>query len=403
MDSLWYYFDGREMQGPFSEDEMKFLERKGQIGGKTLVIAQGMSRWLRMCETPLQSSERNVRRTSRRSRSLISRATEPVNELIGERGPVDLKLRDLFSQVFRRHTKAESERIFIAGTAFTTPKEADISSAWPRPWLFSRVFLIFLVTYAMLWVCLIDFGNPYALPGLMLIGSFAVPFSLVFFFFETNALQNISIFDVVRMFFLGGVASIIVTLVLYTVFPVYRISITSAFVVGMVEELGKLLIVAGFVSQLNVKYILNGLLIGAVIGAGFASFESAGYAFRAFQTMHNETFLSVIVTRAWTSIGTHAVWTGIAGAALVLVKLNRPFTIGLLFKARFLKLMIVPILLHAFWDMPLPGIGDSILKVIGLIVIGWLFILVLINSGLKQVTRRSMRGEEGKKNRGAAE
>ncbi|GGL61756.1 PrsW family glutamic-type intramembrane protease [Sporolactobacillus putidus] len=390
MDSLWYYYDGQETQGPFSEDEMTFLANKGQINSNTLVTTQGMTTWLRMRETSLQSSERNVRRASRRSRSLISRATEPVNELIGERGPVDLKLRDLFSQVFRRHTKAESERIFIAGTSFTTPNEADISSVWPKPWLFSRVFLTFLVTYAMLWICLNDFGNPYALPGLMLIGSFAVPFSLVFFFFETNAPRNISIFDIVRMFFLGGVASIIVTLVLYTIFPVYRISITSAFVIGMVEELGKLLIVIGFVSQLNVKYILNGLLIGAVIGAGFASFESAGYAFRAFQTMRNETFLNVIVMRAWTSIGTHAIWTAIAGAALVLVKQNKPVTIGLLFKARFLKLMIIPIFLHAFWDMPLPLIGDSIIKVMVLIMISWLFILVMINSGLKQVTRHSV-------------
>lgn len=390
MDSLWYYYDGQETQGPFSEDEMTFLANKGQINSNTLVTAQGMTTWLRMRHTSITSADRRARTASHGSRSLLSHATERVNEMVGERGPLDLRLRDLFSQVFKRHTKVESEQIFIAGTSFTTPNEADISSVWPKPWLFSRVFLTFLVTYAMLWICLNDFGNPYALPGLMLIGSFAVPFSLVFFFFETNAPRNISIFDIVRMFFLGGVASIIVTLVLYTIFPVYRISITSAFVIGMVEELGKLLIVIGFVSQLNVKYILNGLLIGAVIGAGFASFESAGYAFRAFQTMRNETFLNVIVMRAWTSIGTHAVWTAIAGAALVLVKQNKPFTIGLLFKARFLKLMIIPIFLHAFWDMPLPIIGDSIIKVMVLIMISWLFILVMINSGLKQVTRHSV-------------
>lgn len=394
MASRWYYYDGQETQGPLSEDEMKLLVSKGKINDDTLAIAQGMKEWKNIRNTAIhqanrQSVDQRVRTASRGPRSFMSRATEKVNKLIGERGPVDLKLRDFFSQVFQQHTKEESEQIFIAGTAFTTPSEADISSAWPKPWLFSRVFLIFFITYAMLWICLTEFGNPYALPGLMLIGSFAVPFSLVVFFFETNVPRNINLFDVVRMFFLGGVASIIVTLVLYTIFPVYRISITSAFVIGMVEELGKLLIVIGFISQLNVKYLLNGLLIGAVIGAGFASFESAGYAFRAFQTMRNETFLNVIVMRAWTSIGTHAVWTAIAGGALVLVKQSQPFTVGMLSRSRFLKLMVVPIFLHAFWDMPLPAIGDSVIKVILLIMTSWLFILVLMNSGLKQVTRLS--------------
>ncbi|WP_100488460.1 PrsW family glutamic-type intramembrane protease [Sporolactobacillus pectinivorans] len=394
MASRWYYYDGQETRGPLSEDEMKLLVSKGKINDDTLAIAQGMTEWKNIRNTTIhqanrQSVDQRVRTASRGSGGFMSRATEKMNKMVGEHGPVDLKLRDLFSQVFQQHTKEESEQIFIAGTAFTTPSEVDISSAWPKPWLFSRVFLIFFITYGMLWICLTEFGNPYALPGLMLIGSFAVPFSLVVFFFETNVPRNINLFDVVRMFFIGGVASIIVTLVLYTIFPVYRISITSAFVIGMVEELGKLLIMIGFISQLNVKYLLNGLLIGAVIGAGFASFESAGYAFRAFQTMRNETFLNVIVMRAWTSIGTHAVWTAIAGGALVLVKQSQPFTLNMLSRSRFLKLMVVPIFLHAFWDMPLPVIGDSVIKVILLIMISWLFIFVLMNSGLKQVTRLS--------------
>ena len=56
-------------------------------------------------------------------------------------------------------------------------------------------------------------------------------------------------------------------------------TITDAFIVGFVEEVGKSNC-CYFVYQLfKTNKILNGLLIGAAVGAGFAVFESAGYIF----------------------------------------------------------------------------------------------------------------------------
>ena len=40
--------------------------------------------------------------------------------------------------------------------------------------------------------------------------------------------------------------------------------------IGLVEETGKALIIVYFVNKLKTNKILNGLLIGAAIGAGFA-------------------------------------------------------------------------------------------------------------------------------------
>ncbi len=86
-------------------------------------------------------------------------------------------------------------------------------------------------------------------------------------------------FDVVKMFFIGGVAALVATLVIYSIIPVGKLNYFNALLVGFIEETGKMIIVALFIRSLNSKYILNGLLIGAAVGAGFAAFESLGYAF----------------------------------------------------------------------------------------------------------------------------
>ena len=50
---------------------------------------------------------------------------------------------------------------------------------------------------------------------------------------------------------------------------------------GVLEETGKALALLVVVGSLRYRWQLNGLLFGAAVGAGFAGFESAGYAFGA--------------------------------------------------------------------------------------------------------------------------
>lgn len=84
-----------------------------------------------------------------------------------------------------------------------------------KPWLFSRVFIAFTVTFIGLWVMAAIFNNTNAIPGLIFIGALTVPLSGLFFFYESNAFKNISIFEVIIMFFIGGVFSLLSTMVLY--------------------------------------------------------------------------------------------------------------------------------------------------------------------------------------------
>lgn len=318
-------------------------------------------------------------------RHTFSHATQRINHMVGEEGDIDLDLRDVFSAVFKKHSKEEGEILFISGTRLTTPDEAAIPTSWPKPWLFSRVFLVFAVTYIFLYIGTYVFQNINTIPGLIIIGSFAVPFSLLIFFWEVNAPRNISIYEVSRMFFIGGTSSLVITLFLYSFVPITGMSVVGSVFVGAIEEIGKLVIIAYFIRRLNPKYILNGLLIGATIGAGFAAFESAGYVFAFGVTQGSQVMLDTLFTRAWTAVGTHTVWAAISGAALVYVKGEHRLRREHIFRGAFLRLFAVPIILHAVWDIPIGFMHN--LRFILLIVVAWVFIFTFINAGLKQILR----------------
>ncbi len=71
--------------------------------------------------------------------------------------------------------------------------------------------------------------------------------------------------------------SLIVTMTFYMILPIRtEISIESALIVGIVEELAKCVVIILFINSYKANYIFNGVLIGACIGAGFSVFESSG-------------------------------------------------------------------------------------------------------------------------------
>ena len=272
----------------------------------------------------------------------------------------------------------------------------EVSEEWGRPWVFSRVFLALGITFLALWILTNIFDNANAIPGMIFIGALLVPISGLIFFFESNAFKNISIFDVMRMFFIGGVLSLISTMILYqfvtfsTESQYYGImTITDAFIVGFVEELGKATVVILFINYLKTNKILNGLLIGAAVGAGFAVFESAGYIFRfgfnLFDGANNIT--EITIQRGWTALGSHLVWAAIVGAAAVIVKETKHFEWANIIDKRFIFFFFVAVTLHGIWDTEITLLSSGYLKYILLIMIAWLFIFILMKAGLTQVNQ----------------
>ena len=332
------------------------------------------------------------------SKSGVGKFVDAINDMSGQEGKTDIRLRELVSEVFRRHTVEEREELFISGTKKTTPAPENMTADWPHPWLFARIFLMFLVVFAGLLVMILQFSNTNAIPGAMFIGALIVPFSLVIFFWETNIPRNISIFDVVSIFFIGGVMSLIFTLILYGYIYVGELNYTGAILVGIVEEVGKIVVAGHYVKKRNTSYILNGLLLGACVGAGFAVFETAGYAFSALLYGGIPSMIDVLILRGALAIGGHTLWAAISTAGLVIAKGERPFDRKMYLDPKFLKFLLLVIALHAVWDMPIT-LGQSVHLVQWVLcAVAVVIVLVLLSSGLRQVSAVSERARRQKRN-----
>lgn len=298
---------------------------------------------------------------------------------------VSLRLLDLVVNVFKKHSLEERENTFICGTAKTAPKEGEICSKWPKPWLYSRVFILFAITFLGLVALLRIFENILAYPGIIFIGALAVPFSLLVFFWELNAPRNINIFDVTKIFFLGGVSSLLLTMIFSSIISVGEVDYFGAIMIGVIEESAKFVVVAYYLRGSKRKYILNGLLLGAAVGAGFAVFETAGYEFA--YGLQIPILMRIIYTRGILAFGGHIVWAAMSGAALAMVKEDDILRINHLKDIKFLKYFILTIGLHAIWNSPISN-SSEIPFVQGILtIIAWIIILILINSGLKQISR----------------
>ena len=247
-------------------------------------------------------------------------------------------LKDLFSEVFRKHTREEIEEYFIVGTPSTTPSIETIDTTWPKPWVFFRTFLGTLLVYILFLSAWNEFGNVNLIPGLIMVGSFAVPIATLIFFVEMNARRNVSLYQVIRLLFLGGILSLILSLLLFQLTSSMGLGWLGASVAGMVEESGKLLALLTVTGVPKYRYKLNGLLFGAAVGTGFAAFESAGYALRA--GFHDIGMMKeVIMTRGMLSPFAHIAWTAMCGAALWRVKGSSEISLSMLKDMRFLKVL----------------------------------------------------------------
>ena len=155
--------------------------------------------------------------------------------------------------------------------------------------------------------------------------------------------------------------------------------------------------------------ILSGLLIGASVGAGFAAFESAGYALQpVIQFFQNSGYYAAygqqldasammeainqsIFLRGFLAPGGHVTWASISGAALVIAaKAKGKIDTSLFADGKFLRLFIIPVILHGLWDSPLAGWLYQIFPYLGyilLIVFVWIVVLILINMGLAEVSK----------------
>ena len=313
--------------------------------------------------------------------ALANRITDPL----GLERLEGFHIGTLFSEALRRREPDEVERYLGVGTPDTTPPLTAEMGQWPRPWLFLRTLVFALVVYALLLFTWKQYANVNVVPALIIVGSFAVPLATLVLFFELNTPRNVSIMRVVQLVVLGGAVSILISLALF------RLTNLSSWLgppaAAFVEEVGKLaalLVLARFAHQQRYGFALNGLLFGAAVGAGFAAFESAGYALR-IGLRSADAMLDNITLRGVLSPFGHIAWTAIAACAVWRVRAHGSTLMQALFDRRFLVLFTVPVVLHFTWNsafqLPL------MLKYVGLGLLAYVVIFSLVQGGLKEVRR----------------
>jgi len=316
------------------------------------------------------------------SGGFIANFMDRVTSLAGLEAIKGFSVGDMLSEIFKKRTESETENYLIVGTDSTTPDLKAVDLGWPKPWLFFKTLALLAVVYLGFALAFHLFNNANLIPGLIIMGSVAAPLSLMVFFYEVNVARNVSIYQVARLLILGSIVSLFLTMLGYQITSMDEW--LGPVGVAILEESGKAATLLLVVNKLRYRWTLNGLLFGAIVGTGFAVFESAGYA-QNFGQAGFKSMLDVIDVRgALTVFGGHVLWTAIVGAALWRVRGADRFNFGMLKDGRFLRAFAFAVAMHAVWDSP--KIPDSYwIKYIVLGLVAWALVLGYIQSGLKQL------------------
>ena len=320
-----------------------------------------------------------------KNKSTSNVITENLDKLTGAKSENYVTFKDLFKNTFKKHTDEELDDVFICGGKNTTPNIKDIDPKNASAWVYFKILVFFVVSYIATRIGYINYGNLNFLPAMIMLGAFAIPVAVLMFFYEINLFRNIPFYKVIKYFVLGGALSLIFTILLSTIgFNMDIATYEGALMVGLVEEVAKAVVVALFLfKSKKSNYILDGLLIGAAVGAGFAAFETAGYILKFGLSSGNAAMLNIIKLRGFLAPGGHVAWAAIEGGALMYVKGFDKLDKRHLSDKRFLLICLIPILLHGIWDMPISS-PYCIVQII-LTIAAWIVIIYFINLGLKQI------------------
>ncbi|HEX2924925.1 MAG TPA: PrsW family intramembrane metalloprotease [Ruminiclostridium sp.] len=243
-------------------------------------------------------------------------------------------------------------------------------------WL--RVLLIGFIIYILTILTFLLTGNTNLFPSIVLIGNFLVPVAFVSFFYVRREWFSVNMSATAMCFFFGGALGTIAASLLEPVF-IYKLTFTTAFTVGVIEEFTKLIGVFLIARHRRYNSMLDGIILGSAAGMGFAAFESTGYAFTVFLQSGGSLSQTVFITllRGITSPVGHGTWTAILSSVLLKESEHGRFFIN----TRVLKAYITVVALHGLWDgFPLviryifPSmysilIGQLILGTVGLLIL----------------------------------
>lgn len=210
-----------------------------------------------------------------------------------------------------------------------------------------RVLLIGSLLYAIGVTVLALTLNPNLFPTVVLLGNFLVPVTYVAFFYEHRHLSRLTMPATALSFFYGGVLGVFAAALLEPIF-IARLTAATAFKAGLIEEFAKILGVLVIARHRRHDAELDGLILGAAAGMGFAALESNGYAFTAFLRSGGSLSATVLVTmlRGLLAPVGHGTWTAILASVLFRESVGGRFRLNRKVVAAYLIVSF----LHGLWD-----------------------------------------------------
>jgi RsiW-degrading membrane proteinase PrsW (M82 family) len=218
-----------------------------------------------------------------------------------------------------------------------------------------KVLVTSLILYLVGLVILVLTQNPNLFPTVVILGNFMIPVTYVVFFYERSHLSDLSLPITLMSFVYGGLLGVFAAGLLEPIF-LQNLTVLGGFQVGLIEEFAKILGVLVIARRQRHHDEMDGLVLGAAAGMGFAALESTGYAFTAFLSSGGSLSETVAVTllRGLVSPMGHGTWTAILAGVLFrespggYLRINR----------KVIEAYLMVSILHALWDT-LPLLLDA--------------------------------------------
>ena len=222
---------------------------------------------------------------------------------------------------------------------------AYINRKGSNAWI--KVFLGGLVAFFASLFILILTGNPNLFPTVVLVGNALVPIAYMTFFYERSYLSRLLLPTIGFAFLYGGLLGVLAAALLEPFF-IRRLDLGSVLWIGLIEEGAKILGVILIARRLTSRSEMDGLILGAAVGMGFAVLESMGYTFTAFLLSGGSLSASVAImlVRGILSPFGHGTWTAILASVLFRESKGDRFRLNGSVILAFLGVA----LLHALWD-----------------------------------------------------
>lgn len=220
-----------------------------------------------------------------------------------------------------------------------TRNEQDLS------WL--KVFTGGLVLYIFGVFALAATRNTNIFPTVVMLGNFLVPITYVAFFYQRRHLSKLDMPTTAWAFFYGGLLGVLAAATLEPIF-LSQHELLYSFEVGLIEEFAKILGVIIIAKRCTHDSEMDGLILGAASGMGFAALESTGYAFTAFLASGgslSQTVLITLIRGVIAPIG-HGTWTAILVSVMFRESGPRKFHINYKVIGTYLTVAA----LHGLWN-----------------------------------------------------